>query len=184
MGVDNVNKKTFNTLSGEDIYFKPLNLDDVPAIHEFASDKKVSKFIGWSLTYSLDDTVELVESMIQKEKYEMGIYASIFLKSNYQLIGTCMIFNVDLQAKHGEIGYVLNADYWNRGYGTEIIKLISNYASKELKLHKLHARVVDRNIGSSKILEKNGFILEGNLKDYYFIDDKYYNGLFWGKVLD
>lgn len=37
------------------------------------------------------------------------------------------------------------------------------------------------NIGSSRVLEKNGFQLEGKFKDYYFIEDMYYDGLFFGK---
>ena len=178
-----MDKKMFNNLVGERLYFKPVSLDDVAEIHKFASDKNVSRFIGWNLSSTMDDTLELVESMLEKEKDDIGIYASIFLKSTKTLIGTCMIFNFDLKAKHAEVGYVLSADYWNKGYGTETISLMVDYAFEELKLHKLHARVTDVNVGSSKILEKNGFLLEGNFKDYYFVDDKYYNGLFWGKIL-
>lgn len=178
-----MNNKMFNDLVGENIYFKEVNLDDVPQIHKFASDEKVSRFIGWNLTYNLQDTLELVEGMIEKERLKVGLYASVFLKSTNKLIGTCMIFNFDNLARHAEIGYVLSADYWNKGYGTETISLMADYACEELKLNKLHARVTDVNIGSNKVLEKNGFLLEGNFKDYYFVDDKYHNGLFWGKVL-
>jgi ribosomal-protein-alanine N-acetyltransferase len=46
----------------------------------------------------------------------------------------------------------------------------------------LHANVVDANIGSSRILEKNGYLLEGRLRDYFFIEDKYYDALLFGKI--
>lgn len=32
------------------------------------------------------------------------------------------------------------------------------------------------------MLEKNGFELEGRLEDYYFIDDAYYDCLYYGKI--
>ncbi len=58
---------------------------------------------------------------------------------------------------------------------------MSDFAFESLKLHKLHATVIDANIGSAKILEKDGFQLEGNLKDHFYIEDQYYGALLYGK---
>ena len=49
---------------------------------------------------------------------------------------------------------------------------MSDFTFKSLNLHKLHASVVNGNIGSARILENNGQELEGWLKDHYFIEDK------------
>lgn len=51
-----------------------------------------------------------------------------------------------------------------------------------LGLRKLHARVADANIGSARVLEKNGFELEGRLKDYYKIEGSYYDLMLFGKL--
>jgi [ribosomal protein S5]-alanine N-acetyltransferase len=59
---------------------------------------------------------------------------------------------------------------------------MSDFAFTSLYLHKLHASVVDANIGSARILEKNGYELEGRLKDHYFIEDNYYDSLLFGKI--
>jgi len=179
-----MNKKMFNTLVGESIYFKPINIDDALEIHEYASDENVSKSIGWKLAKNVDDTREIIRDILKKEESGFGVYASIVLKNSEKIIGTCMVFDFNLETNNAEVGYVLNAKHWNKGYGSEMISLINDYALKELKLHKLHAYVTDTNIGSSKILEKNGFKLEGHFRDYYVIDDKYYDGLFFGKILD
>jgi ribosomal-protein-alanine N-acetyltransferase len=45
-----------------------------------------------------------------------------------------------------------------------------------------YANVMDTNFGSAHVLEKNGFVLEGRFKDHYFIEGKYYDGLFFGRV--
>lgn len=174
----------FSNLDGELIYFKPLSLNDAKEIHKFASDKKVSKFIGWNLSHSLQDTISIIKDMIKKEASQAGLYASVVLKSTDEIIGTCMLFNFEPQARHADIGYVLDAGHWNKGYGTEVISIINDYALNTLNLHRLNANVTDVNIGSSRVLEKNGFLLEGSFKDYYFVDGKYYNGLFFGKILD
>lgn len=173
----------FHLLDGDNVYFKQLSLEDTLSIHKYASDEDVSRYIGWDLTYKLEETIELIETMMQKESTGASIYASVVHKETNEVIGTCMIFNFNKEAKHAEIGYVLSSPYWNKSYGTEIVKILNDYALEYLGLHKLHARVVDVNIGSSKVLEKNGFLLEGRLKDYYFIDKKYYDGLLFGKIL-
>lgn len=173
----------FHMLDGENLYFKLLSLDDAIAIHRFASDENVARYIGWNLSHSFEETLQLIEGMIEKELAGTSQYASIVHKKTDKVIGTCMFFNFNMEAKHTELGYVLSANYWGKGYGTEIVTIMCDYALEYLELHKLHARVVDVNIGSSRVLEKNGFVLEGRLKDYYYIDEQYYDGLFFGKIL-
>ncbi len=174
--------KVFNSLIGKKIYFKALSVDDVNEIHEYASNKDVSRFIGWKLMGSIEESKMHIEKMLKEELAKSHLYASVSLKSNNKVIATVMIFNFDHNASHAEIGYVFHQDYWGKGYCTEAVSLISNFAFNTLKLHKLHARVADENIGSSKVLEKNGFELEGRLRDHYFIENKYYDCLLYGKI--
>ncbi|MGF7056963.1 GNAT family N-acetyltransferase [Brassicibacter mesophilus] len=172
----------FHKLEGENIYFKRLNISDAKEIHSYASDDEVSRFIGWQLMHNLNETSRYIEEMLRREAAGTHFYASIVLKSIQAIIGTAIIFNFDSEANHAEIGYVFHSGYWKKGYGTETVALMNNFAFKSLNLHKLHARVVEANIGSIRVLEKNGFEIEGRLKDYFFIDGVYYDGLFFGKI--
>jgi ribosomal-protein-alanine N-acetyltransferase len=172
----------FHGLQGENIYFKTLNVNDGQELHEYASDEDVNRFIGWRLMHTLDETRDYIEVMLKRESAGTHLYASVVLKATQKIIGTVMIFNFDYEAKHAEIGYVFHKDHWGKGYGTEAVSMMDNFAFESLDLHKLHASVVDTNIGSVRVLEKNGFELEGRLKDYYFIENKYYDGLLLGKI--
>jgi ribosomal-protein-alanine N-acetyltransferase len=177
-----MNTDLFHRLEGRRIYFKPLNTDDAQEIHNYASDEDVSRFIGWRLMNTLNDTREYIEEMLRRESAGTHLYASIALKSTQAIIGTAMIFNFDHEAKHAEIGYVFHKDHWGKGYGTEAVVLMNDFSFNSLSLHKLHACVVDANIGSARVLEKNGFKLEGRVKDYYFIDGSYYDQMLFGKL--
>lgn len=179
-----MNIDLFHALEGKDIYFKALNVKNDKEIHSYASDEEVSRFIGWRLMNTLAETHDYIIEMLKRECVETHLYASIVLKETEKIIGTAMIFNFDLEAKHAEIGYVFHRDYWGKGYGTEVVKLMNDFSFEVLKLRKLHAHVVSANIGSSRILEKNGFELEGQLKNYYFIEGKYYDSLIFGKFID
>lgn len=177
-----MNKDAFHQLEGTKIFFTPLHIKDTEAIHQFASDEEVSLFIGWDLMKTLNETKEFIELMVERESLGTHLYASVVLKSTQEIIGTVMIFNFDQEANHAEVGYVFNKGHWGKGYGTECVSLMSGFAFESLNLHKLYARVVDANIGSAHILEKNGYELEGQLKDHYFIQNQYYDALLFGKI--
>ncbi|WFR55619.1 GNAT family N-acetyltransferase [Anaerocolumna sp. AGMB13025] len=178
----NTNLSLFHTLETDIITFKPLNIEDAAKIHEYASDEEVSRFIGWKLMKSLEETREFVETMIKREEAGTHMYASVVLKAAQAVIGTVMLFDFDREANQAEVGYVFHKSYWGRGYGTKSIALLTDFAFDTLKLHKLHASVVDANIGSARILEKNGYVLEGRLQDHFFIEDNYYDSLLYGKI--
>lgn len=181
-GEKKMNISLFHTLEGKNICFKTLSTNDAQEIHNYASDEEVSRFIGWKLMKTLSETSLFIEEMLRREQAGTHLYASVALKSTQQIIGTVMIFNFDKEANQAEVGYVFHRDHWGKGYGTESVALLSNFAFESLKLHKLHAGIVDANIGSAHILVKNGFELEGRLKDHYFIENKYYDALLFGKI--
>ncbi len=173
----------FHSLEGKNIRFQQLNVADAKEIHAYASDTDVSRFIGWRLMNTLEETSNFIQVMLKREAEETHLYASVVIKETNEVIGTVMLFDFDKEANKAEIGYVFHKDYWGKGYGSESLALLSDYAFQKLHLHKLHAAVVDANIGSAKILEKNGYVLEGRLKDHYFIEDNYYDGLLYGKTV-
>ncbi|WML36844.1 GNAT family N-acetyltransferase [Clostridium sp. OS1-26] len=178
-----MDKNIFHTLQGEKIYFTPLSLEDVVAIHSYASNPDVSRFIGWQLKNDLKDTHSYIEEMLRREVAGTHLYATVVKKDSNEVIGTVMLFGFDHEAKQAEVGYVLHQDFWGKGYCTEAVAMINNFAINNLKLHRLHARVVGGNMGSARVLEKNGFDLEGRLSDHYYIEGKYYDGLIFGKLL-
>jgi [ribosomal protein S5]-alanine N-acetyltransferase len=172
----------FHGLKGGNICFKPLDTNDAEEIHSYASDANVKRFIGWPLMKTLDETRNYIIEMLRRESAGTHLYASIVLNSTKEIIGTAMIFNFDHEAKHAEIGYVFHSRCWGKGYGTETVALMDDFAFDSLNLHKLHARVVAANIGSARVLEKNGFKLEGRLEDHHFVDGSYYDGMLFGKI--
>lgn len=171
----------FHGLEGKTLRFRPLDVNDVLQIHSYTSDEDASRFIGWKLMKTPEETLRHIEEMRKREAAGTHIYASIILEETKELIGTAMIFNFDLEARHAEIGYVLHPKHWGRGYGTEVISMMDDFAFDTLHLHKLHAQVVEANTGSLRILQKNGYQLEGRLRDYYLIDSRYQDALLYGR---
>ncbi len=170
-----MNTEGFHKLEDDVIRFRAMEMEDAKTIHEYASNPDVKKFIGWPLSITMEDTNELVSGMIGKEAAGTHLYATVIAKDTDQIVGTVMVFNFNKEANHAEVGYVFHHEYWNKGYGTRSIALIDKFVFTELGLHKLNARVTDVNIGSKRILEKNGYTHEGLQKDQDFVDGKYYD---------
>ena len=65
----------------------------------------------------------------------------------------------------GHIGYAINPKYWKQGYGTQILKLGLDKARELGMKDKVLVTCDDDNIGSYKIIEKNGGILENKVEN-------------------
>ena len=66
-----------------------------------------------------------------------------------------------------DLEYLLMPEYWGKGYGSEIAKILLKQAEELGSIKKVTATIDPKNIGSRKILLKNGFTSLGS----YTIDD-------------
>lgn len=169
-------------IEGERIKFTQMRVENTNAIHVMASDPEVSQYIGWPLTKRVDETLEYVEEMLRREEAGTFKYANIVDKQFGTVIGNVMLFGHDEGARHAEIGYVIDKSLWGKGLGTEVIQLVMEHAFGPMGLRKLHARVVSENTGSARILEKNGFVIEGRQKDYYHINETLMDCIWFGYI--
>ena len=64
----------------------------------------------------------------------------------------------------GHIGYGIRHSKWNLGYGTKMLALALKKA-KTMGLEKVLITCDDDNIGSAKVIEKNGGVLENIIKN-------------------
>ena len=68
------------------------------------------------------------------------------------------------------LGYKLDAAYTGKGYMTEAVRLVVEYAFTQLGLHRIEANVMPRNTASLRVVEKNGFVPEGLARKYLKIN--------------
>lgn len=102
-----------------------------------------------------------------KQKYDrinqdytngFGIFV-IEVKNENEIIGEAGLFNSFQDAKHLELGYIIDSRYWKKGYGTEVCKLLIGYGFRKLQLKKISARMFKQNTASRKLSEKCGMQL-------------------------
>ena len=65
----------------------------------------------------------------------------------------------------GHIGYGVNPKYWKMGYGKKILELALKQYSNLIEEDKILITCDDDNIGSYKIIEANGGVLENKIEN-------------------
>lgn len=72
------------------------------------------------------------------------------------------------QACH--LGYKLDKEYEGKGLMSEALQAVIGFAFGELKLHRIMANYQPQNVRSAAVLKKLGFSIEGEAKDYLFLN--------------
>lgn len=98
----------------------------------------------------------------------------IFSKETDEFIGTCSLHNINWDIPKFEIGYWIDwidIRFSGKGFMTEAIQRLTNFAIQELNGRRIEIRCESSNTKSRKIPEKLGFELEGILRNEEFSAD-------------
>jgi RimJ/RimL family protein N-acetyltransferase len=163
---------------------------DFSAVHNYASDPNVARFMVWGPN-SEQDTHEFLNNVIewQKAQPRRVFDFAVVLKQGSGLIGSCGFHiaptvsegssqsiwakaALDFDAKHpyvyardkhAALGYCFHKDAWGHGYASEAATGALRFGFETLKLHKIFATCDVENKGSARVLEKIGMHKEGHL---------------------
>ena len=61
------------------------------------------------------------------------------------------------------LGYWLGRRYWGRGVMSEAVQASTQWAFETLRVRRVWANVMEPNVASVRVLEKNGFMLEAKM---------------------
>ena len=78
-----------------------------------------------------------------------------------------------------ELGYLLLPEYFNKGYATESLRAVIDWAWKECGIRQFKAVVTRGNIGSEKVLSKCGLTHTDTLFKVHTIGEKLYDDLIY-----
>ena len=97
------------------------------ALQHIADNKSVAQNLrdAFPHPYTLDDAVVFLDNVRQGK---MGIVYGMFLNSG-ELVGVISLTpGRDVNRYSAEVGYFVGEHYWNRGYATEALRLVGNFA--------------------------------------------------------
>ena len=129
--------------------------------------------------FTLDGQKNYVRSCLNND--DIDLYG-IFDKGLH--IGNIVISGLSSVHKRAEITYVVgDTRYWGKGEASYAISEIVKKSKTDYKLNRLYAGLAEGNTGSARVLEKNGFKLEGKRLNHLFYGGEFHNQLDYGLLL-
>ena len=112
--------------------------------------------------------VKFFDNLSNRDK---GYSFLIFLNDKYKLIGEININNIQRGVVQScSIGYWISENKMGLGYMRESISILKDFIFNDLKLHRIEAACLPRNMRSLRTLLKSEFEIEGHAKKYLKIN--------------
>jgi [ribosomal protein S5]-alanine N-acetyltransferase len=155
------------------IFLREVRNEDVnDAYYRWMNDGEITKYL--ESRYYPNSLESLKEYVNNNKNNDLNVFFAIVLKENKYHIGNIKLGPINWIHRFADVGIIIGEkNYWGKGYGTEAIKLVADYAFYTLNLNKLNSGCYAVNRASIKAFEKAGFAQEGVKKKQYFFEGKY-----------
>ncbi len=148
-------------LKTDRLLLRPLSLEDLDTVHIYASDIDNTKYMLCLPNKTIEETKQFLTNVHNEwEKNQPDFYEFAIILDDKQIGGISISLNE--QRTEGELGWILNKNYWRKGYATEAALAVKNFAINELKISKLMACCDFRNTNSYNVMKKIGLVLESD----------------------
>jgi [ribosomal protein S5]-alanine N-acetyltransferase len=169
----------FPSLETERLLLHPLTREYTDFIFRQFSDPAVTQFLlDEPPVVDFSQAEEIVQFYSDPAGKSHNRWVMI-QKTDNQPIGTCGFHKWDKHNCRAEIGYDLSPVYWGQAYMTEALIAVISYGFERMKLNRIEALVYVENTRSIHLLHKLGFEKEGTLRDYFFLNEKFYDHHFF-----
>lgn len=164
-------------MEGEKIYLRGLERSDLSGnMFQWANDAEVTHYM---FTGAMPNTMEkLQEEYEQLTKSDKDVVFAIIDKKSETHIGNVGLYLINYTSRAGEFRIIIGEkEYWNKGYGTEVTKMVVSYAFERLNLNSIFLGVNAEHIGAIKAYEKAGFVKEGTMRQMIYRNGRYYDAI-------
>lgn len=154
---------------------RPWTLNDLDSLVKYANNPVIAKNMTdkFPYPYTSDNGKAFISFAMQGDP--VHIFA---IDVNGEAVGGIGLHpQTDIQRKNAELGYWLAEPFWGQGIITAAIRQMTDYGFNTFDVMRIFARPFGTNVGSQKVLEKSGFILEGKFEKTLFKNGEYLDEL-------
>ena len=147
--------------------------DDDDMLAYWVSDPYIQTMLSEPVYSTKDEIKALLDKYISSYPKEDYYRWAIIEKDSGVCIGQIAIFLVDSKNHFCETEYCIGSKFQRKGYCTEAVQKIIDYAFRSINIHKIQVCHKEHNLASKGVIQKCGFTYEGTLRDFFFMDGKY-----------
>jgi RimJ/RimL family protein N-acetyltransferase len=140
---------------------KPALQDAEDIFRKYAQDPEVTKYLTWRPNRNVQETRDFLVACLRAWDEGKSFHWVIERKADHELLG---MITARVDDQKWELGYVLAPSYWGRGYMTEAVKKIVDWALKQQEIYRVWSVCDVDNLASARVMEKAGMKREGVLR--------------------
>ncbi len=165
---------------GNDYCLRSFLYGDAPALVKHGDDIEVAKYLRDS--FPSPYTIEHARAWIQYVKEHESDTRFVIANKDEAIGEIGFVRQDDVHRFSAEIGYWLSQEHWGNGVMSKAVSQVSQYAFEKFEIIRLFADVVEHNQGSSRVLEKCGYKLEGVFQKHIYKDSDFHDQLVYALV--
>lgn len=171
-------------LEGKTVRLREYRKEDIPIKLSYINDPEVLKYLEPGIPYpmTLNEELRWFEGISAfKDTYRFAVET---VDENLY-IGDCGINSIDWKNSIASVTiFIGHGEYQSKGYGTEAMSLLVDFAFNESNLNKVRLSVYSFNERAIKSYRKCGFQIEGILRQEIFRNGKYHDVIAMGLLRD
>lgn len=146
---------------------------DLVYLRKWLEDAEIRGLVGEVASMSEADSEKFLEKIRADTE---RAWFMVVVKENNKVIGEAGLLRMDRAWRTTDISVIIwEREEWGKGYGSEAILLLLDYAFRHLNFHRVAIGVVGFNERALHFWEQVGFKKEGVQRDGYYYDGKYYD---------
>jgi len=134
--------------------------DAQAAFEAYAADPLVTRYLSWPPAAGVADVARHFAGASRAWDAGRLFTWSVRLRDTGALVGMA---DARVDAYMLNVSYVIGRRFWNRGYATEAVQALCDWAAGEPEVARLWAVCAADNPASARVLEKAGLVREGTL---------------------
>jgi ribosomal-protein-alanine N-acetyltransferase len=142
--------------AARDIRLRALQEDDLPTLFEIQLDDTARHLAAFT-----DESTHDRDAYLRKFRRILANDATVnrVVEVGGEIVGSVAVFPIQ---GYTELTYWIRKEWWGRGVATAAVAALLD----EVAVRPLRARVAEDNLGSVRVLERNGFVLVGSEEAY------------------
>lgn len=169
-----------NLFIGKDIRLTAPREDDAAVMQEWYEDASFLRNLDTEAARlrTVEDMKEKLETAVKSRN---DFHFQIRLRETDELVGFIVLDGIQWTNGCCMLGIGIGPrDCRGKGYGSEAIRLVLQYAFTELNLHRVGLNFISYNDRAQKVYERAGFRYEGTVREFVHRDGGYYDLCYMG----
>ena len=163
-------------MEGKAVRLRSVELSDVEELAKGWNNLELRNLVGAASLgpTSRGEEEEWIKNTWKERQERRSFVFAIEETSNKKLLGTVSLFNCDWINRSATLGIAIyGSENWGKGYGSEAIRLVLDFAFKNLNFNRVELETFDFNERAQRCFRKVGFKEIGRKRKARFIDGAY-----------